>query len=225
MSEPGIGAQRADTAGFGEQPVPGVTTAVDDVLGGAKDAVRQAIVAPMQPQPLDRIEFGRVGRQEHQAEIFGHHQIAGGMPTRLVHQHDAMRPGSHGLREFNEEQVHRRSVEPGQHQCDAKVARRADGADNPGRLIADIAASARGMAALPPNITGASLLPDPGLVLAPDLKPLGLGMRRGNLVQASSKAPFLKACCAFSSLCGWRGRVLRWLRSRDHNRRSIPVSL
>jgi hypothetical protein len=136
-----------------------------------------------------------------------------------------MRPGGHGLREFSEEQVHRRGVEPGQHQCDASVARRADGADDPGRLIADVTPPARGLAALPPDIAGAPLLPDPRLVLAPDLKPLSLGVRRGNLVQAGSKAPFLKACWAFSSLCGWRGRVLRWLRSSDHNRRNIPVSL
>jgi hypothetical protein len=78
-------------------------------------------------------------------------------------------------------------------------------------LIADIAVPAWRVAALPPNIAGASLLPDPGLVLAPDLEPLGLGMGRSNLVQARSKASFLKACWAFWSLCGWRGRVLRWL--------------
>jgi hypothetical protein len=179
----------------------------------------------MQPQPLDRIEFGRVGRQKHQAEIFGHHQIASGMPTRLVHQHDAMHPGSHGLGQLGKEQVHRRSIEPGQHQCDAGVARRADGADYPSRLIADIAASARGATALPPDVAGASFLPDPGLILAPDFKPLGLGVGLRDLAQACCKAPFLKACCAFSSLCGWRGRVLRWLRSSDHNSRSIPVSL
>ena len=105
-----------------------------------------------------------------------------------------MRAGGHGLREFGEKQVHRRGVEPGQHQRHAGIARRADGTDDPGRLVANIAPPARGMAALPPDIAGAPLLPDPGLVLAPDLKPLSLGMGRGNLIQASSKAPFLKAC-------------------------------
>jgi len=179
----------------------------------------------MQPQPLDRIELGRVGWQEDEAEVLGNDEIAGGVPARFVHQHHTMRAGAHGLGEFGEKQVHRRGVEPGQHQCHAGVARRADSADDPGRLVANIAPPARGVTALPPDIAGASLLPDPGFVLAPDLKPLGLGMRRGNLVQASSKAPFLKACWAFASLCGWRGRVLRWLRSSDHNSRSIPVSL
>ncbi len=124
-----------------------------------------------------------------------HNEIAGGMPAGLVHQHHAMRPGGHGLREFSEEQVHRRGVEPSQHQRHTGVARRADGADDPGRLVTDITPPARGVAALPPDLAGAPLLPDPGLVLAPDLKPLGLGMRRGNLVQASSKAPLYEALC------------------------------
>jgi hypothetical protein len=179
----------------------------------------------MQPQSLDRVELGRVGRQEDEAEVCGHDEIAGGVPARFVHQHHAMRAGGDGLRELRKKQVHRRGVEPGQHQRHPGVARRADGTDDPSRLIADIAPPARGMAALPPDIAGAPLLPDPGLVLAPDLKPMSLRMGRGNLVQAGGKPPFLKACWAFASLCGWRGRVLRWLRSSDHNRRSIPVSL
>ena len=148
------------------------------------------------------IEFWRVGRQKHEAEVFRHHQIAGGMPARLVHQHHAMRPGGDGLRQLGEEQVHCRGVEPGQHQGGAGVARRAHGTDDPGRLVADIAPPARRVAALPPDIAGAPLLPDPRLVLAPDLQPLSLGMGLGNLLQAGGKAPFLKACWAFSSVCG-----------------------
>jgi hypothetical protein len=67
-------------AGFGEQPLPSLAAAVDDLLGGVKDAVGQAIVAQMQPQSLDRVELGRVGRQEHQAEVLGHARLAGSMP-------------------------------------------------------------------------------------------------------------------------------------------------
>ena len=48
---------------------------------------------------------------------------------------------------------------------------------------------------------------------------LPLGMDLGDLVQAISKAPFLNACCALSSLCGWRGRVLRCDKS---NWRGVP---
>jgi len=129
------------------------------------------------------------------------------------------------LAEFSKEQVHRGGIEPGHHQGDAGVASRAYRPDDPCRLVADIAQPARGMAALPPDIAGASLLPDPRFVLAPDFKPLGLGMCLRDFGQASSKPPFLKACWASSSLCGWRGRVFRCDRSSDHSSLSIPVSL
>jgi hypothetical protein len=29
----------------------------------------------MQPQPLDRVEFGRVGRQKDETEVVWHHQM------------------------------------------------------------------------------------------------------------------------------------------------------
>ena len=124
------------------------------------------------------------------------------MPARLVHQHNAMRIWRDGLSEFSQEQVHRSGVEPGHHQGDTGVAGRTYGPDDPSRLVADIAQPARGIAALPPDIAGAPFLSDPCLVLAPDFKPLGLGVRLCDFRQAVSKPPFLKACWAFSLLCG-----------------------
>lgn len=46
-------------------------------------------------------------------------------------------------------------------------------------------------------------------------------MRRRDRRHGGGKAPFLKAPCAFASLLGCRGRVLRYDRSSAHNRRSI----
>ena len=112
------------------------------------------------------------------------------MPARLVHQHNAVCAWRNGLSEFSKEEAHRGSIEPGHHQGDTGVARRAHGPDDPGRLKTDIAQPARGLAALPPDVAGAPLLPDPRLVLAPDFKPLGLGMRSRDLAQAGCKAPF-----------------------------------
>src|SRR5262252_1579655 len=117
------------------------------------------------------------------------------MPAGLVHQHDAVRARRHRLRQLDKKQVHRSGIEPGHHQRDTGVARRAHGANNPGRLETDVAQSARGLAALPPDIAGAPLLPDPRLVLAPDLKPLGLGVRPSDLAQAGCKAPLYEAPC------------------------------
>ena len=122
------------------------------------------------------------------------------MPARLVHQHNAMRTGRHGLCEFSQKQVHRSGVEPGHHQGDTAVACRAYCPDDPSRLVADIAQPARGMAALPPDIASPPFLSDPRLVLAPDFKLLGLRMSLRDFPQAVSKPPFLKACWAFSLL-------------------------
>ena len=147
------------------------------------------------------------------------------MPARLVHQHNAVRIWRDGLSEFSKEEVHRSGVEPGHHQGDTGVARRTYGPDDPSRLVADIAQPARGMAALPPDVAGPPFLPDPRLVLAPDFKPRGLRMSLRDVGQAGGKPLFLNACCAFSLLCGWRGRVFRCDRSSDHKSLSIPVSL
>src|SRR5262252_122795 len=117
------------------------------------------------------------------------------MPAGLVHQHNAVRARRHRLRQLDKKQVHRSGIDPRHHQCDAGVARRAHGANDPGRLETDIAQPAGGLAALPPDIAGAPLLPDPRLVLAPDLKPLGLGVRPRDLAQAGSKAPLYEAPC------------------------------
>jgi hypothetical protein len=124
------------------------------------------------------------------------------MPAGLVHQHDGVRAGRDGLGEFGEKEVHRFGVEVGHHQRHAGVARRAHGTDDPGRAVPEVAPPARGKAALPPDVAGAAGLSDPRLVLAPDLQARGFGMGRYDLAQARGESPFLKASCAFGSVCG-----------------------
>jgi hypothetical protein len=41
-----------------EHPIPGVAAAVDDLASGLENAVREAIVSEMQPEPLDRLSSG-----------------------------------------------------------------------------------------------------------------------------------------------------------------------
>ena len=58
--------------------------------------------------------------------------------------------------------------------------------------MANIAQPARGMAALPPDISGPPLLSDPRLVLAPDFKLLGFRMRLRDFRQAGGKPPDMR---------------------------------
>jgi integrase len=54
---------------LGEQAVPGVAAGVDDFGGSGKDAVGELVVLEVEPELLDRVEFGRVGRQEDRGEV------------------------------------------------------------------------------------------------------------------------------------------------------------
>jgi hypothetical protein len=191
-----------DAAGFGEEAVPGVATGVDNLGGVVEDAVGELVILEVEPEPLDRVELGRIGRQEYWGDVGRHDQFTGDMPACPVHQHDGVCAGSDGLGQFGEEEVHRGGVEPGHHQRHTGVARGTYRADDPGRAVPEVAPPARGMAALPPDVAGAAGLPDPSLVLAPDLKALGFGMGLYDLVQVRGKPPFLKASCAFGSVCG-----------------------
>jgi hypothetical protein len=62
----------------------------------------------------------------------------------LVHQHNGVPARGDGLGQFGEEKVHRGGVEVGHHQRHAGAARRAHGADDPGRAMPEVAPPARG---------------------------------------------------------------------------------
>ena len=64
--EPGIGAQGSDPSGLAEQPIPRITTGVDDRAGGLENPMGEAIVSEM----------------EDQAEVFRHGELAARMPAR-----------------------------------------------------------------------------------------------------------------------------------------------
>lgn len=156
----------------------------------------------IEPEPLDRVEFGTVGRQKDRGDVGRHGEVIGDVPSCLVHQHHGMRARGDGLGEFGEKEVHRLGIEPCHHQGRAGIARRAHRADDPGRAVTEIAPTARSMAALPPDVAGAAGLPDTRLVLAPYLEVIGLRMGRYDLAQARGEPLFLKASCAFGSLLG-----------------------
>ena len=64
--------------------------------------------------------------------------------------------------------------------------------------MAEVAPSARSLTALPPDVAGAAGLPDPRLILAPNLEVLDLRVRCYDLAQTRGEPPFLK----FGSLFG-----------------------
>ena len=93
---------------------------------GGEHAARQPVVAQKLPDVLDRVQFRRSCRQQHQREIVWHDEVLGAVPSGPVHQHDPMGSGSHGLCDFRQVQVHRGRIASRQHQGCALALLRAD---------------------------------------------------------------------------------------------------
>ena len=151
-------------------------------------------------------------------------QTLGDVPAGAIHEHDRVGVWRHGLAELVEHRLHGGGTHRGQDQGDAGIARRTDRAEQPDRLMAQVAHAAGAHAPLEPASADAAGLADPGLVLEPDLEPLGLGMVAGDLGDQRRKF-FLKRAWALRSASGGIGRAFCQDRPRSWSSRSMPFSL
>jgi hypothetical protein len=110
------------------------------------ETVREEALAQIQPDPLDRVQHGGVGRQEQWREVGRDGEILGDLPAGAVHQHDRMSAGADGLAELVEHRLHGGGADRGQDQSDAGVARRTDRTEQIDRLMAQVAHAARAQA-------------------------------------------------------------------------------
>jgi hypothetical protein len=116
-----------------DELVPGVTAVIDDFGVGPEDAVGEPVVPHELPDVLDWIELGTFGRQRDDADIFGHDQRVGHMPSGLIHEQYGMGAGRHGPRDFSKMQVHRFGIAERQDKACALAQRRADRSEYVGR--------------------------------------------------------------------------------------------
>jgi hypothetical protein len=112
--------------------VPGLAAVVDDVVVGREDAVGEPVVAHELPDVFNRVQFGAFCRQCDDADIAGHNELAGRMPSRLIHQHDGMSTRGNHERDFGQMQGHRFGIAEREHQPRALAVFRADRAKDIG---------------------------------------------------------------------------------------------
>ncbi len=62
-----------------------------DVRAFQAELVGQKPFAEMEPDALDEVQFGCVGRQRRQGNVAGHLEVARAVPSRLI-QHESFRP-------------------------------------------------------------------------------------------------------------------------------------
>ena len=101
------------------------------------------------------------------------------VPAGAVEHEHGMGAGRDGAGDLGEVGVHRLGVGEGQDEARRRAARRADGAEDVGPLVAGVARRPRPRAALRPDPGERALLADAGLVLEPDLERLAPGRRSG----------------------------------------------
>jgi hypothetical protein len=127
--------------------------------------VREEAFLEVEPDALDRIEFGRVGRQRNQGDVGRNGEVVGAMPASLIENHHRMFVVSDGFCKAVEKDLHRRRIGIGHHQREGVVRARLYGGEDVGEGKAPVAKPRRPLPALPPDMADAALLADARLIL------------------------------------------------------------
>ena len=160
-----IAAQQAEA--LWREFVPRGAAGVDDGVVVIEQPEREEALAQIQPDALDRVQVGHVGRQRHQRDVAGDPQRTGAMPSGLVqHHHGVLAVLALGGEAF-QEQAHRLGRDLRQHELGALASGRLEGGEDVCPGEAPVAQSRRALALQPPAMADAAFLADPGLVGEP----------------------------------------------------------
>ena len=169
--------------------------------------VAPVMLTKPQPEPLGRIQFGGIGRQEEWRYAPWPLELFRGVPACSVQHH-------HSVLAWTE--VFRRRVEEVLHGCGIRLSVRSqhrpsghwiDDAENPDRLPAVLAYDRRPRSFGGPHRSQCSLLPEPRLILKPDANLRARPPRPQSVHKKGARR--LKALAAAGSFWGCLGRGLR----------------
>jgi hypothetical protein len=156
------------TPAFICESVPGCARSIDDRVVVVEQSVREVAFLEIEPDALDRIEFGRVRRQRQQDYILGNDELLRAVPAGLVHEHGGDLVLGQSIRELVEKLLHCEGIEFGHYQREGLVRADLGGGKDVGKREAPVGEARWALAPFPPDVTDAPLLADPRLVLKPD---------------------------------------------------------
>jgi len=159
-----------------DEIVPGGAAVGDDVVVALEVPVREPVVSHELLDVLDRVELGRAGRQRQDGDVLRHDEGAGEMPAGPVEDENGVGVGGDGGADLVEVRLHGGGVAERHDDAGTLALGRADRAEDIGPGGALVVRRAGPGAALRPPAGELVLLPDPGLVLEPELYALA-GMR------------------------------------------------
>ena len=191
-----------------DELVPRLAAVVENIVVGGEHPVGQPVVAHELPDIFDRVEFRAFGRERDDADVAGHIQLVGHMPTGLIHQYDSVSAGGDGERYFGQMERHGFGITEGQNQARALAVLGADRAEDIGRFRPLVFGCRRPRPSSGPAPRDLVLLTDPRFVLEPYLYRRALRESPFDLCQLGGKAPFLNASRTSSFWVWWRGRAV-----------------
>jgi hypothetical protein len=159
------------------------------------------------PEMFGWLEFGRIGRQEDEADPVGDGQVLGSMPARVVeHEDDAALAAGAGLtgeegEQFGEEGLGETAAEIPERLATGRLHE--GGEVEP--LIAVVAEGDRPLTTGCPDPAADRLQAKAVLVLRPDLD-RAVGMCRFGRSDSGIEPPLKAACCSGVAARGCRGR-------------------
>ena len=148
--------------------------------------MRKEALLEIEPDALDRVQFGRVGGQRNERDVGWNRKRVRAMPASLIKHHHGMLILSKRLGKAVEEGLHRRRIGIGHHQCETIVRAWLHGCEDIGKGEAPIAEPRRTLPALPPDMTNATLLTDARLVLEEQAKAFAFMMSTDGFQQRRS---------------------------------------
>ena len=166
---PGSQSDSHDAPRLSDELVPSIAAVVEDVVIGFEDAVGQPVLSHELPHVLGRIELGRSGREREGCDVVGDDERLGEMPSGLIEDQDGMSTGSDLAGDFIDVELHGARVAGRKNNGGADAALGTDGAEQIGRLGALIVIEPRPGSLACPGVGEFVLLPNPHLVLEPDL--------------------------------------------------------
>lgn len=152
-----------------DEVVPGMAAQGDDLVVGLEDTVGEPVLADELPDVFDRVEFRRAGRQGQDGDVVRHGQLVGGVPSRLIEHEEGVGSRPHLGCDLIQMPLHGQGVAARQDQGGTDAALGADGAEDVDGLGALVMGSRGACSPLGPPAGDLVFLPDPGLVLQPDL--------------------------------------------------------
>ncbi|MEF2554322.1 hypothetical protein VQ042_23900 [Aurantimonas sp. A2-1-M11] len=127
----------------------------------AEDAEAEGGLAQIEPEPLDRVELGTVGRKRDEGDVRRYVEGLFTVPSGAVENHDDMDVVRNGAGELGEVEVHHRLVGIGQDQGEGLAGGGFDGTEDVGPFEALVAEPGWSLAASPPAVAEAAFLANP----------------------------------------------------------------